>query len=160
MVQRLTISLDDVLAAAVDAFARRHGYASRSEAMRDLLRAALAPEAPRETATHSLAAVSFVFHPQQRDLARRLAEAQHGRHDLVLATTQAPLDHHHAVQMTLLRGPTAAVQDLANQLLAERGVSHGHANLVPLAQSDTAHRHGDHDPPHHHQTPALLRDTG
>lgn len=160
MVQRLTMSLDDALAAAVDAFAQRHGYASRSEALRDLLRGALAREAGKAGATHAVAAVSFVYHPQQRDLAQRLAEAQHGRHDLVLAATQTPLDHHHAMQVMLLRGPTEAVRTLASRLLAERGVSHGQANLVPLAQSGPAHRHAEHEAPHHHQAPALLRGAG
>ena len=40
--QRLTISVDDDLAASFDALVAARGYTSRSEAMRDLVRRALA----------------------------------------------------------------------------------------------------------------------
>ena len=39
--QRFTISLDDKLAEEFDAWIAGHGYANRSEAVRDLLRAEL-----------------------------------------------------------------------------------------------------------------------
>ena len=39
--QRVTVTLDDALAAELDAVVRRRGYQNRSEAMRDLLRSGL-----------------------------------------------------------------------------------------------------------------------
>jgi CopG family nickel-responsive transcriptional regulator len=153
--QRLTMSLEDELAAAVDAFATARGYASRSEAMRDLLRAALAREAEAARATYAVAAVSFVFQPQQRELAQRLAALLHERHDLVLAATQTPLDHGHALQVALLRGPAAPVRGLAEALVRERGVRFGQVNLVPLAEGADAHSHDALGPAHAHQAPAL-----
>ena len=39
--QRLTISIEDALASAFDALTTEQGYASRSEAMRDLVRQAV-----------------------------------------------------------------------------------------------------------------------
>lgn len=46
--QRVTLTLDDDLLAALDALSQRHGYHNRSEAARDLLRGALAQEAPAD----------------------------------------------------------------------------------------------------------------
>ena len=45
--QRVTITIDDDLLAAIDALAQRRGYQSRSEAMRDIVRSSLASTEPR-----------------------------------------------------------------------------------------------------------------
>ena len=71
--QRLTISLDDNIAAAIDAFMERQGYSNRSEAIRDLVRDSLVRSEAGGTSTHRcVAAVSYVYDYDGRDLAMRL----------------------------------------------------------------------------------------
>ena len=53
--QRLTTTIDDDLIAEVDEFIGEHGYANRSEAIRDLLRSglqALSTKTPRQPQLH------------------------------------------------------------------------------------------------------------
>jgi CopG family nickel-responsive transcriptional regulator len=47
-VERVTITIDEDLLRAIDALAARKGYASRSEAVRDLVREAVKRDAPPE----------------------------------------------------------------------------------------------------------------
>lgn len=140
MVQRLTISLDQEVADAIDAYMRRRGYTNRSEAIRDLVRHALGDPAVSEPeAAVSVAAVSYVYDHHRRQLAARLAGAQHDHHGLVVATTHVHLDHHDCLEVCLLRGETAAVRAFAEAVLSERDVRYGHLNLIP--QADGGHRH-------------------
>ena len=147
-VQRLTISIDDDLARAFDGLQRHRGYASRSEAVRDLVRQAV--ETARQdgaAGTQCVASLSYVYDYRVRDLADRLLEVQHAHHDLVVATTHVILDHASSLETMILRGPTDAVRELADRIRAERGVRFGAVNLVSVAPNDDHANAHDH---HHH----------
>ncbi len=131
--QRLTISLDDNTAAALDAFMAGRGYLNRSEAVRDLLRAGLSEEAGvQDPALPCVAAVSYLYDHHERELGRRLTEAQHAHHDLGVTTLHLHLDHHQCVEVALLRGPAAEVRNFAAALVRERGVRLGGVNVMPV----------------------------
>jgi CopG family nickel-responsive transcriptional regulator len=154
-VQRLTISLDDAMAEEIDAFMARNGYSNRSEAMRDLVRNALVSSASSGVTTpNCVAAVSYVFDYDGRDLALRLERAQHEHHDIAISSMRTRLDHRHCMEVTLFRGNTTRVRQLAEQIMAEKGVRFGQMNLVPI-KHDHHHSHGDDGHHHHHDTPAL-----
>lgn len=52
--QRVTITLDDDLLETLDSLSQRRGYNNRSEAIRDILRGALAQETTQEHGTRAL----------------------------------------------------------------------------------------------------------
>lgn len=133
MTQRVTITLDDETAAALDGFMARRGYANRSEAVRDLLHGGLArvAEEAGDPPGDCVAVVSFVYDHEERELGRRLLNAQHAHHDIGVATLHAHLDAHHCVEVALLRGQAKAVRPFAEALIAERGVRLGRLNLMP-----------------------------
>jgi CopG family transcriptional regulator, nickel-responsive regulator len=153
--ERITMSIDEDLAAAFDDLIAARGYTSRSEAMRDLLRREVEAHRVRyQPRAHCVASLSYVYNHHVRDLAERLTEVQHAHHDLVVATTHLHLDHEHCLESAFLKGSTAAVRGFADRLLSERGVSHGQINLITVEGGDqhglagTHHHHG-----HMHLTP-------
>lgn len=149
--ERFTISIDDDLARDFDGWIAARGYDNRSEAIRDVLRAHLAQVREREDADGlCVANLSYVYNHHERDLAERLAERQHARHDLVVATLHVHLDHENCLESAVLQGPVTAVRALAASLTAEPGVRHGHLNLVAVEQADH-HAHGGHG--HRHLKP-------
>ena len=142
--QRLTISIDDELAADFDAFVAQRGYGNRSEAVRDLIRARL--EAEREVTdpdTHCVASLSFVYDHHQRALAERLAEHQHEHHDLTVAAMHVHLDHENCLETVVLQGGTQAVRHFAAAITAEPGVRHGSLNVVTMEPGEP-HAHAGH----------------
>lgn len=149
--QRFTISLDDDLASAFDAWMASRAYANRSEAVRDLLRAELQSADLRDgRAAHCVASLSYVYNHHERELAERLTGLQHAHHELAVSTMHVHLDHDHCLETVVLRGPTARVRAFADALCAERGVHHGHLNLIG-ADLHGPHRHaGDLAHGHHH----------
>ena len=140
---RFTISLDESLAAEFDHWIAQRGYANRSEAFRDLLRAELErTRLERGQATHCIACLSYVFNHHERDLSERLTGLQHDHHDLTISTMHAHIDHENCLETVILRGGTAAVVAFADRVCAERGVRHGKLNLISVERDDHhSHRH-------------------
>ena len=151
--ERITMSIDERLARDFDRLIEQRGYASRSEAIRDLLRREIeAHRGSRDSPkTHCVATLSYVYSHRQRQLGERLAQAQHEHHDLVVSATRVPLDHENCLETVILKGTAAAVHAFADRTQAERGVRHGQLNVVPVevgdahADADAAtHRHHGH----------------
>ena len=146
--QRITLSLDDDLARSLDDHMKKHRYASRSEALRDILREAQARErlAEAQSATDDgrfcVATLAYVYDHETRDLGRRLTQAQHDHHDLQVATLHVHLDHESCLEVSVLRGPAGAVRELAGNTTSQRGVRHGQLHIVPAEVQHKSHRHG------------------
>jgi CopG family nickel-responsive transcriptional regulator len=159
---RFTISLDPALAEDFDRLIAARGYTNRSEAVRDMLRDAVEAQRQARDDGHCVAALSYVYGHHERELAERLTALQHEHHDLCVATTHVHLDHDDCLESLMLRGTTAAVRRFADALIAERGVRHGHLNLVSVDVSGGGeryrhadprahvHSHGPDTPPHTH----------
>lgn len=154
IVERFTISLDDALARQFDELIAARGYSNRSEAVRDLIRGAIADDRKRHAPSgHCVANLSYVYNHHERDLAERLTGLQHDHHDLAVAAMHSHLDHDHCLESVILKGPTAEVQQLADAMIAERGVRHGHLNLIAL-EVEHHHAHDDHGHAHVSFSPA------
>jgi CopG family nickel-responsive transcriptional regulator len=155
--QRITISLDDPLAAAFDEFLRKTGYHSRSEGIRDLVREAMGRNA-NEQAVHaiSVANLSYIYNRSVRLLASRLSDMQHAHHDLIASTTLVHLDHDFSLESVMLKGPTPLVRDFADKVRAERGVLSAMLNLVGVEPGDIHEREHDHSHTgHKHLSPSV-----
>lgn len=149
--QRITLSIDDDLAATLDRHAKRHRYTSRSEALRDILREVRAREGLEETGKHRgksarnafcIATLAYVYDHQTRALGQRLTQAQHRHHDLQVATMHVHLDHDSCLEVAILRGPAVALQAIADETTSQRGVRHGQLHLVPAEVRHGSHVHG------------------
>ena len=138
--QRITITIDDDLLATLDEMMERRGYSSRSEALRDMCRESIS----REKIAHAdwvpcIATLTYVFDHNTRELPRRLAHAQHHRHDLIVSTMHVHLDQESCLEVTVLRGTVSEVRALADSLTAQRGVRFGTLNIVPTDADSPAH---------------------
>ena len=142
--ERITISIDDELAERFDVLVARHGYGSRSEAMRDLVRDALERERlERETEGESFGVLTYVYNHHERDLASRITRSQHEHHHLARSTLHVHVDHDNCLETVILHGPTRELVAFSDALIASTGVRHGRLHLLPgeLTQGHH-HRHG------------------
>ena len=125
---RISISLENVLLTAFDANIASRGYATRSEAIRDLIRAHLIGEDSNGTEdgkAEQVAVVTLVYDHHARELAARLIDKQHHHHNLVVSSLHVHLGERHCLEVSVLRGPPAEVRHLGEELLSIRGVLHG-----------------------------------
>lgn len=146
--QRVTITIEDGLLAALDAFMARSGARNRSEAVREILRRGLAPEA--DATAECVGVLSYTLDPATRDLGRRVPQSRQDRHDATVAAMSAPLDHHESVEVTVMRGRAGEVRAYAESLFLERGVRHGRLALIPVRCEESVHAHDGPSRSHRH----------
>ena len=155
--QRITISLDDPLAEALDQYLQTKGYRSRSEGVRDIVRDTMTRH-HNETSTHrqSIANLSYIYNRRVRSLARRLSDLQHAHHDLIASTTLLRLDHDSSLESVMLKGPSISVRQFADTVRAERGVRSVALNLIGVTPGDRhEHKHDHSHTGHAHLSPAV-----
>ena len=133
--ERITISLEESLAARFDLLVAEHGYQSRSEVVRSLIRQRLnLAVLADEEQIQCIASMSFVYKYYHRDLAERLMQIQHEQHAVVLANSHVHLDQDNCLETIQFRGSIATVRRMGEAIAAERGVSYGHINIIPVDQ--------------------------
>ena len=127
---RFSVSMEPELLAGFEALLRRTGW-SRSKAIRDLVRNRLAESELERGTSPAVGVLDYVYDHDQPDLARRLMQVQHDAHTEIVSTTHIHLDRHECLEVLILRGPAAQLKELANRLLALKGVRQGHLTLTP-----------------------------
>jgi CopG family nickel-responsive transcriptional regulator len=141
--QRITITVDDELVAAIDRIIAAGGYQNRSEAIRDLARAGITQlQEQSDNPQSGVAALVYVYDHQERALARRLTGSFHEHHDLSVATMHVHLDHDSCMEIAVLRGAMRDVRQFARHVVSERGVRHGRLVTVPVEFENQMHAHG------------------
>jgi CopG family nickel-responsive transcriptional regulator len=148
--QRITITIDDELLAVVDSLMEQRGYASRSEALRDIVRESRAREQGGDSGRQCVATLTYVYDHATRDLARRITQAHHDRHDLAVASMRVHLDHESLLESSVLRGRANDVTAFANSLVSQRGVRYAHLHTIPVTIERARHHHGDDSAQHEH----------
>jgi CopG family nickel-responsive transcriptional regulator len=133
---RFGVSMEQPLLAALDAIARRRGYANRSEAIRDLVRAEQVRESWENEKGLVVGTLTLVYDHHVRELSERLVTLQHDHEEMVHSTMHVHLSHRMCLEVIVLRGKARDVQQLADRLIAARGVRHG--RLVATAGQDLA----------------------
>jgi CopG family nickel-responsive transcriptional regulator len=141
-VERITITIDDGLLEILDGLCKRHGYTSRSEALRDLIRHAQTAEATKHGRQRCVATLSYVYEHGIRELAKRLTNEQHDHYDLSISTLHVHLDHKDCLEVAVLRGAVDDVRDFADMIITQRGVRHGNLTIVPPAGKTSARHRG------------------
>jgi CopG family nickel-responsive transcriptional regulator len=126
---RFGVSLGRDLLDRFDALVAERGYASRSEAFRDLIRSSLVEEEWR-AGSEVAGAVTIVYDHHKKDLVHRVTDIQHEVHGLIISTQHIHLDHDHCLEIIAVRGSAAEVRRLADALRAVKGVLQGSVNMA------------------------------
>ena len=130
---RFGVSLEAGLLKRFDALCAERGYASRSEALRDMIRQTLLEERGKRGDSQVTGVLSLVYDHHRHELSQQLTQRQHDAHESIVATLHVHLDHHTCLEVLVLRGTAAGISGLADSLRAVRGVSHGVFNFTSSA---------------------------
>jgi len=131
MIERIGVSLEADLLGPFDRLIERQGYASRSEAIRDLIRDALVQRewSESEGSEERVAVATLVYDHDSSSLARKLAHIQHENHRAVVSSLHVHLDAHNCLEVLVLRGRGREVVRMGEGLISTKGVKHG--KLLP-----------------------------
>ncbi len=137
---RTGISLEQDLLAGFDHLIARRGYKNRSEALRDLIREALLGEAV-DSNKPVVGTLTLVYDHHVPNLSQKLTEAQHHAGAMVLAATHVHLDHHYCLEVIIMKGRSHEIQEMADRMLAMRGVELGKLVLTNSGAALRAESH-------------------
>ncbi len=152
---RFGVSIETELLANFDQLIAQQGYATRSEALRDLIRDALVRarlEAQDKTG-EALGSLTLVYDHHAHALADQMAELQHQHHELVVSVLHVHISHDDCMEVIVLRGQASRVRTLADALLSLKGVKHGRL-FVTLAGQQIAGHAASRSHKHKHRHPA------
>lgn len=131
---RIGVAIEEDLLARFDEHLSGLGYENRSEAFRDLIRAALTEAAAAKDAEAAVGSLTLLYDHHVPQLSGRLTEIQHHSESRILSTMHVHITHHLCLEVIVLKGTAGELRALAGALGSLRGVQH--AKLVIAAAGE------------------------
>ncbi|MGI9054763.1 MAG: nickel-responsive transcriptional regulator NikR [Pyrinomonadaceae bacterium] len=133
---RFGISIDQDLSEKFDSYISERNYATRSEAIRDLIREALIQQKIElQPKTDALGTLTLIYDHHTRNLAQEMGAIQHDFYGLILSVMHLHVSHDDCMEVIALSGKAAEIVKLANALLSLKGIKNGKLFLT-LPSSD------------------------
>lgn len=149
---RFGVSIEEELLKRFDDEIAKKGYASRSEAIRDLIRDQIVTE-EWESDQETVGTITIVYDHHTRELSSNLTHIQHSFQGDIKSVLHIHLDHHNCLEVLVVQGKGHLLKQFADQLVSTRGVKHGKLTMTTTGHAIPTkgghHHHGDAD--HHHE---------
>jgi CopG family nickel-responsive transcriptional regulator len=148
-IARFSVSLEADLLEQFDRFCTAGRFATRSEAIRQLLREKLTSAAWEANAATVAASLTLIYDHHRAKLTDKMIDIQHAHAEHVVSTMHVHLNHDLCMELIALRGPAGALQHLAAELSGLKGIHQ--AQLVVVKAEPAPHPHARvHGHPHTH----------
>jgi CopG family nickel-responsive transcriptional regulator len=150
LVARMSVSLSEELLSALDLMVAARGFASRSQAISDMLHQSLL-EHKRELGREVMVGTITLFYDNSvAGLQKKLADLQSENIDEVISSLHVHLMGNQTLEVILVQGPPPELQRIADEMITLRGVISGRMNLVaaiipqlhPLPKHQSAPKRG------------------
>ncbi|CAN5295109.1 nickel-responsive transcriptional regulator NikR [soil metagenome] len=123
---RFGVSIEQDLLENYDRLIAERGYATRSEALRDLIRDALIQrKIESDLNTQVLGSLTLVYDHHASNLLQEMAHVQHDFHEVVLSVMHIHVSHTDCMEILAVRGLVAEIVGLADKLLSLKGIKNG-----------------------------------
>lgn len=129
-VDRFSVSLPRQLLRDLDAMARARGYENRSQAIADMIRSQLVEHRQQNESAEIAGTITLVYDHHKPHLQDALTDIQHDHHEIIISTLHVHLDHHHCLEVLVVRGKSGRVRKIADALLSAKGVKHGKLTIT------------------------------
>jgi len=146
---RFSVSLEQDLLDEFDRYIEQGKLATRSEAIRQLIREKLTSAAWASDAADVAASLTLVYDHHKTRLTDKMLDVQHAHADRVVATLHIHLNHDLCLEVIALRGPAADLQALAAELSGLKGIHQAQLVIARAVADGPDHGH-DHSHPHDH----------
>lgn len=122
---RFGVSIDSRLIKKFDALVGRKGYATRSEAIRDMIRDSLVEQEWEAEDRETVGTITIVYNHHTRELEHALTDMQHKSFHQIVSTLHVHLDAHNCLEVLVVKGKSREIRKIADRLIGTRGVKHG-----------------------------------
>ncbi|MDR3727812.1 MAG: nickel-responsive transcriptional regulator NikR [Terracidiphilus sp.] len=150
VLSRIGIALDSDLLKRFDRSIAKSGYTNRSEAFRDLIRDRLVTEQTAASDATVVGTVTLIYDHHASGISEKLTELQHAHHELVVSTSHAHLDHESCLEVLIVHGKSAHVEQFADRLIGLKGVQHGRLVMTVPSHAIAHPQKDEHKHSHKH----------
>ncbi len=127
---RFGVSIDSQLIRKFDDLIARKGYATRSEAIRDMIRDTLV-EREWESGEHeTVGTITIVYNHHTRELEHALTDMQHQSFHQIVSALHVHLDARNCLEVLVVKGKSREIKKIADRLIGTRGVKHGKLTMT------------------------------
>ena len=130
LVSRVSISLPPALLEDLDQMVESRGYGSRSQAIGEMVNYQLAEHKRKLGNDVMVGTVTLLYDRSVRELQKKLADIQYTHIDEVISSLHVHLTHNQIMEVILIQGPAQLLQEIANDMIALRGVVTGKLQLL------------------------------
>jgi len=128
-VSRISISLPELLLRELDAMVAGRGFESRSQAIAEMISHQVTAH-KRERGDQVMAGtITLLYDHSTPRLQKILADLQHEHIDEVISSLHVHLMHSQTMEVILVQGPAAKLQQIADEMITNRGVISGKLEL-------------------------------
>jgi len=124
-ISRFGVSIDSQLIKKFDALIGRKGYATRSEAIRDMIRETLVEQEWESGEHETVGTITIVYNHHTRELEHALTDMQHKSFHQIVSTLHVHLDAHNCLEVLVVKGKSQEIRKIADRLIGTKGVKHG-----------------------------------
>ena len=129
-VSRISISLPEELLSELDSMVGDRGFASRSQAINDMLHKSLLEHRRQLGDDVMVGIITLYYKNAVPGLQKQLADLQARHIDEVISSLHIHLAHNQTMEVILVQGPARKLQDIANEMTTRRGVISGTMQLI------------------------------
>ena len=129
-IARFGVSIDNQLVRKFDALIARKGYATRSEAVRDMIREALVEQEWESGDRETVGTITIVYNHHTRELDHALTDMQHKSFNQIISALHVHLDAHNCLEVLVLKGKSRDIRKIADRLIGTKGVKHGKLTMT------------------------------
>ena len=130
---RIGVSLPANLLNSFDQILKTRGYSSRSEGIRDAIRSYIRYHKWMGDMTgERQGVITIVYDHHQRGLVSAITDIQHEYMELIQVSLHSHVTHNRCVEVLLVRGGVKDVKEVAERLMAQKGVETVKLTTIPL----------------------------
>jgi CopG family nickel-responsive transcriptional regulator len=127
--QRITISLPDALFHQFEELMEERGFQNRSQAISEVLSQHIADYYSLKGNRMMAGTITLFYDHKRPGLKQQIADIQHENIRHVISSLHVLLENSNTMEVILVQGPAKRLRQIANHLLACKGVLAGRLNL-------------------------------
>jgi len=128
-VSRISVSLPALLLRRLDDMVSERGFESRSQAIAEMINERLARYRTQLGDEIMAGVITLVYDHSRPGLQKQLTDLQHRYLDEVISSLHVQLMRAHTMEVVLVQGPAARLQQISDELVTCRGVITGKLQL-------------------------------
>tara|TARA_B100000678_G_scaffold279867_1_gene275996 strand:+ start:303 stop:710 length:408 start_codon:yes stop_codon:yes gene_type:complete len=130
-VVRFGVSVESEVLEILDQYIQANHFPNRSQAIRNLIQEI---DVKQQWQANEIVggSLTLIYDLHKREIADKLIAIQQDYMHLIMCSQRIHIDHNHSMEVIAMKGPAFTLQQLANKLIAVKGVIHGDLSMTKM----------------------------